>query len=373
MNYRIGYFAAALTMAALMYSCNSGNAQENTSLTAAMPTDFIQLYSGDADVSTGYPGSIEGQDNVEIKAQVTGYLEAVYVKEGQYVNKGQPLFRINPSVYNEQVNNNEAALKTALANQSNARLEVEKLRPLVDGKVVSDMQLKTAQASYQAATAQVAQAKSALGSSKINANFTYIKAPVSGYIGRIPNRVGNLISPADTTPLTSLSNINTVNVYFAMNEADFISHSKSAASDPNNTGIVELILADGSTYSYKGKLETASGNFDRNTGSIQMKAIFQNPDKLLRAGGSARVVIHRDVDNVIKLPKTAVKDIQDKFFVYKLSSGNKVVMSPIEISGDTTQDYFVSAGVKAGDKIAINRIDALTDGASVAPKVVPLK
>ena len=104
-----------------------------------------------------------------------------------------------------------------------------------------------------------------------------------------------------------------------------------------------------------------------------MKAIFQNPDKLLRAGGTARVVIHRDVNNVIKLPKTAVKDIQDKFFVYKLSSGNKVVMSPIEISGDTTQDYFVSAGVKAGDKIAINRIDALTDGASVAPKVVPLK
>jgi membrane fusion protein (multidrug efflux system) len=115
----------------------------------ALPTDFIQVKSGNEDISTGYPGSIEGQDNVEIKAQVTGYLEAVYIKEGQYVSKGQTLFRINPSVYNEQVNTNEAALKSALAAQETARLEVEKLKPLVEGKVVSDMQLKTAQANLK--------------------------------------------------------------------------------------------------------------------------------------------------------------------------------------------------------------------------------
>jgi len=189
------------------------------------------------------------------------------------------LFRINPSVYNEQVNTNQAALKAALAAQETARLEVEKLKPLVAGKVVSDMQLKTAQANFKAAAAQVAQAQSSLGSSKINANFTYIKAPVSGYIGRIPNRVGNLISPSDATPLTTLSNINTVNVYFSMNEADFIAHSRAATAG-NKTENVELILADGSKYGLPGKLESASGNFDRTKGSIQMKAVFQNRDKL---------------------------------------------------------------------------------------------
>lgn len=369
MNYKTGGLMVSI-MAIAMISCNSGKSQENATQNAAMPTDFIQLKSGDADISTGYPGSIEGKDNVDIKAQVTGYLQEVYVKEGQYVNKGQTLFRINPSVYNEQINTNEAALQSALANQANAKLEIEKLKPLVEGKVVSEMQLKTAQSSYQAASAQVAQARSSLGSSKINANFTHIKAPVSGYIGRIPNRVGNLITPSDSLPLTTLSDINTVNVYFSMNEAAFLGYSKAKLASEGNTDHVELILADGSTYSYKGKLEMASGNFDRTTGSMQLKAVFQNPEKLLRAGGSARVVLHQYVDQVIKLPKTAVKDIQDKFFVYKLGAKNKVIMSPVEISGGTINDYFVSSGLKVGDKIAINRIDGLTDGADVAPKII---
>lgn len=368
MKYKRAYWALSISIAAMMYSCNSGNAQENQIQNSAISTDFIQLKSGNADVSTGYPGSVEGQDNVDIKAQVTGYLDAVYIKEGQYVNKGQALFKINPSIYNQQVNNSDAALKAALANQATAKLEVEKLKPLVEGNVVSDIQLKTAQANYQSASAQVSQARAALGSSKINANFTYIKAPVSGYIGRIPNRIGNLISPSDTSPLTTLSNINLVNVYFSMSEADFITYSKMSASE-NHTGNIELLLADGSVYSYKGKLETASGNFDRTTGSIQMKAVFQNPEKLLRAGGTARVLIHKNVDAVLKVPKTAVKDIQDKFFVYKLN-GKKVQMIPVEVSEGTAQNYFVSAGIKAGDKIAVNRIDVLTDGADVSPRMV---
>lgn len=372
MNYRKGYLVFSLTAAAILYSCGSGNSQENAQQMQALPTDFLQVKSGNEDVSTGYPGSIEGQDNVEIKAQVTGYLEAVYIKEGQYVSKGQTLFRINPSVYNEQVNTNEAVLKSALAAQETAKLEVEKLKPLVEGKVVSEMQLKTAQANLKAASAQVAQAQSSLGSSKINANFTYIKAPVSGYIGRIPNRVGNLISPSDASPLTTLSNISSVNVYFSMNEADFIAHSRASASGSNAEN-VELVLADGSTYGFKGRLENASGNFDRNTGSIQMKAVFQNPDKLLRSGGTGRVLIHNALDGVVKLPKTSVKDIQDKFFVYKLEGKDKVKMTQIEVSGSTSQDYFVKTGVNAGDKIAVNRLDALTDGALVVAKVTPSK
>lgn len=229
------------------------------------------------------------------------------------------------------------------------------------------MQLKTAQANYEAAAAQVSQARATLGSSKITANFALIKAPVSGYIGRIPSRIGNLISPNDTTPLTTLSNINTVNVYFAMNEADYISYSKNKSAE--NSGKIDLILADNSKYQYNGKLEMASGNFDRNTGSIQMKAVFQNPDKLLRSGGTARVLVHQNLESVLKIPKSAVKDIQDKFFVYKLN-GKKVNMIPVEISEGTTQDYFVSSGVQPGDKIAINKIDLLTEGAEVQAKTV---
>ena len=356
-----------LIAAAGLTSCGS---QADSGAMTEMPpqeTDFITLNSGDAPVKSSYPGAIEGSVNVDVKAQVSGYLEKIYVKEGDYVQKGQSLFKIKSEVFNEQVNNSDAGLKSALAAEVNANLEVEKIRPLVEGKVVADIQLKAALANLEAAKAQVAQAKAGLGSSQINAGFALIKAPVSGYIGRIPNRVGNLVSAVDAMPLTTLSDINTVFVYFSMSEADFIAYNKAGIGKGET---VELITADGQTYKHKGKLESASGNIDRATGSMSMKAVFPNPDKLLRSGGSGKVVIHRQLDSVLTLPMAGVKDIQDKFFVFVLADSNKVAMSPIEIAGRSGSNYLVKSGVKTGDKVAVNRIDVLNEGMVVAPKIV---
>lgn len=362
----------AIAAAMFLSSCGQSSPGSAAGEIPAPETDFVTLIQGTGDTQKEYPGNIEGIVNVDVKPQVTGYLQAVLVKEGQYVQKGQPLFRIMPDVYNEQVKNSDAGLKSALAAQATARLEVEKLRPLVDGKVVSDMQLKTAQANYNAATAQVEQAKAALGSSKINANFTLIKAPVSGYIGRIPNRTGTLVSPTDTTALTTLSDISTVQVYFSISEANYITYSKEGIFS-GDSGNIQLILADGSVYNQKGRVEAGSGNIDKATGSIAMKAIFPNPDKLLRSGGAGKIVIGRTVDNIVQLPITSVKDIQDKFFVFKLADSSKVAMVPIQIDGKTKDTYYVKSGVKAGDKIAVNRIDMLQDGMKVQPKKVPAK
>ncbi|CAI9672770.1 efflux RND transporter periplasmic adaptor subunit [Elizabethkingia anophelis] len=362
----------AIAAAMFLSSCGQSSPGSAAGELPAPETDFVTLIQGTGDTQKEYPGNIEGIVNVDVKPQVTGYLQAVLVKEGQYVQKGQPLFRIMPDVYNEQVKNSDAGLKSALAAQATARLEVEKLRPLVDGKVVSDMQLKTAQANYNAATAQVEQAKAALGSSKINANFTLIKAPVSGYIGRIPNRTGTLVSPTDTTALTTLSDISTVQVYFSISEANYITYSKEGIFS-GDSGNIQLILADGSVYNQKGRVEAGSGNIDKATGSITMKAIFPNPDKLLRSGGAGKIVIGRTVDNIVQLPITSVKDIQDKFFVFKLADSSKVAMVPIQIDGKTKDTYYVKSGVKAGDKIAVNRIDMLQDGMKVQPKKAPAK
>ncbi|MDV3929052.1 efflux transporter periplasmic adaptor subunit [Elizabethkingia anophelis] len=362
----------AIAAAIFLSSCGQSSPGSAAGELPAPETDFVTLIQGTGDTQKEYPGNIEGIVNVDVKPQVTGYLQAVLVKEGQYVQKGQPLFRIMPDVYNEQVKNSDAGLKSALAAQATARLEVEKLHPLVDGKVVSDMQLKTAQANYNAAIAQVEQAKAALGSSKINANFTLIKAPVSGYIGRIPNRTGTLVSPTDTTALTTLSDISTVQVYFSISEANYITYSKEGIFS-GDSGNIQLILADGSVYNQKGRVEAGSGNIDKATGSITMKAIFPNPDKLLRSGGAGKIVIGRTVDNIVQLPITSVKDIQDKFFVFKLADSSKVAMVPIQIDGKTKDTYYVKSGVKAGDKIAVNRIDMLQDGMKVQPKKVPAK
>lgn len=363
-NYKTLSKAAVLLVIIGFSSCGKSGADAGALAAPKPEVDFFQAESITGEVEKKYPGTVEGTVNVDIKAQVSGYLEAIYVKEGDYVNKGQSLFKIKGDVYAEQVNNSRAAYKSAQANLANAKLEVEKIKPLVDGKVFSDMQLKTAQANYEAAVAQVAQAKAALGSSQLNADFSLIKAPVSGYISRIPNRIGNLVTPSDAVPLTVLSDINTVFVYFSLTEADYLAFSK----DPKSNQTVSLIMADDSEYEQKGKLEVASGNIDRSTGTISLKAIFPNPKKLLRAGGSARVILNNSLSSVITVPMASVKDIQDKFFVFVLKPGNKVAMVPIEIGGSSGTDYFVKSGLKQGDKIALNSIDVLYDSMEVLPK-----
>ncbi len=361
--YRKAPWALGLLLGFMVSSCGSNNGQPDMSAMPPMETDFLKLSASTSDQKNSYPGNVEGAVNVDIKAQVSGYLESIYVKEGDWVKKGQPLFKIKSEVFQEQVSNSDAALKAALANQATAQLEVDKIKPLVAGKVLSEIQLKTAEAGLQAAKAQVAQARATLGSSKINADFAVIKAPVSGYIGRIPNRIGNLVSPSDSSPLTTLSDINTVFVYFTMSEADYLSYQHQDKSTA-----VELEMANGEIYPIKGSIQSASGNIDKTTGSMAMKAVFENPDKLLRAGGTGRVIIHRLMKDVINIPKTSVKDIQDKYFVFKLADSNKVNMVPIEIKGANDSLYVLSSGLSLGDQIAINRIDALNDGTVVVPK-----
>ncbi len=350
----------------MIFSCTE-QAQEQAEQ-APLSVDFLPINTANVDVAKKYPGAIEGAVNVDLKAQVSGYLEQIFVKEGDYVQKGQALFKIKAEVFNEQVNNSLATLKAALAAQANAKLEIEKIRPLVEGKVVSEIQLQTAEANYEAASAQVNQAKALLSSSKINAAFSLIKAPISGYIGRIPNRIGNLVTPTDLVPLTTLSDINQVFVYFSLTEADYIAFMKEKGLQ-KNANTVSLVMADGSEYKHKGKLEFASGNIDRTTGSIALKAIFPNPDKLLRSGGSAGVVLQKAYNTALLVPMASVKDIQDKYFVFSLADSNKVAMKPFEIEGKSGSNYIVKSGISVGEKIATTSIDLLNEGMTVIPNI----
>jgi membrane fusion protein (multidrug efflux system) len=356
--------ALSISITTLLAAC--GEAPQAAPKAEPLTVDFLTVQPQAATIVEKYPGAIEGVVNVDVKAQVSGYLEAIYVKEGDYVQKGQNLFRIKGDIYNEQVNTSQAAYQAALAAEEHARIELEKIKPLVEGKVVSDVQLSTAEANYAAAKAQAAQARAALGTTSINRDFSLIKAPVSGYIGRIPNRIGNLVTPADAKPLTTLSDIQKVFVYFSLSEADFIAFSKASAKDKGMNS-VELQIADGSIYGQKGQLEIASGNIDRSTGSISMKAIFPNPEKLLRSGGSGKIILTRTLDSALTIPMGSVKDIQDRYFVYALGDSNKVTMRPIQVGGTSGNKYIVASGLQPGEKIALNRIDALNDGLVVNP------
>jgi len=320
-----------------------------------------------------YPASIQGVTDIEIRPQVGGILEHIYIDEGQYVNKGQLLFKINDLPFKEQLNNANANVNAARAAVLNAQLEIEKITPLVTNKVVSDYQLKTAQTAYKITVANLEQAKAIAENAKINFNYTKVVAPTSGYVGRLPKRQGSLLSANDTEALTTLSNVEKVYVYFSLGEIDFISFKNQYGNgnlDKNikNIPSINLELADKTIYKEEGKIDVIDGQFDKNTGSILVRASFANPNRELRSGNTGKIQIKMPHLNAILVPQNATIEIQDKVFVFFVDSSNKVVKKPIDIIGTTDNQYLIGKSLKAGDRIVLKGFEKLQDGMQILPE-----
>jgi len=325
-----------------------------------------------------YPASIEGALNVEIRPQVSGTLDRVYADEGAYVAKGQPLFKINENPYRQALNNAKASLHAAQGALSNARLEVEKLAPLVQNKVVSEYQLKAAKAAQEVAQGNVEQAQAQVGTAQINIGYTTIKAPVSGYIGRLLKKQGSLVSPTDVEALTQLSDVHDVHVYFSLGETDFINFKSQYAGGTLQDKIkhlppVNLVLSDNSTYSIPGHIDVIDGQFDKTTGAITVRATFPNASGLLRSGNTGKVRLSLQHSNVAIVPQDATIEMQDKIFVYAVGDSNKVAKQPITIEGKSGTNYLVKSGLKAGQQIVLSGVDHLQDGMKISPQKAPEK
>lgn len=344
----------------------------------AMPPPQVPVFSVVTSSATTYrefPASLEGKVNIEIRPQVEGILEKIYVDEGAYVKAGQPLFRIDSRVYNEQLNNAKSSLLAAQANVAKAQVEVDRLAPLVENKVISDVQLKTARAAYDAAVAAAEQAKATVGNAQINIGYTVVKAPASGYIGRIPFKPGSLVGKNETQPLTLLSDVSEIYAYFAMSEPDFIAFKNQFAGNSieeklRKVGPVELLLADNLPYTQKGKINTMEGQFDKSTGAISFRATFPNAGGILRTGNTGKIRIPQLRTDALIVPLEATFDIQDKVFVYVVGDSNKVASRPLTISGKSTHYYFVEGGVKAGDKIVFAGAGSLQEGMAIVPQPI---
>jgi membrane fusion protein (multidrug efflux system) len=282
--------------AGLLYLASCAGHAMNPETPAAPSLPVISINEGSATTWLQYPASISGTVNVEIRPQVSGYLQKIYVQEGDYVTKGQPLFKINASEYNEYANNAAANVQGTRAAIERAQVEYDRLKPLVDNKVISEVQLRTAKANLNAAKAAHAQSLSGKGSADITLGYTLIKAPVSGYVGAIPFKQGSLVGRGETDPLTVVSEVNNVHAYFSMSEADFLSFiarydGRSTEEKIKNIPAVDLLLPGNSLYNAKGKIELVQGQFDRSSGTISFRAVFPNNEKLLRSGltGSIRI------------------------------------------------------------------------------------
>jgi membrane fusion protein (multidrug efflux system) len=369
-NYSWVHLLTAISVATVLYSCS------NTTATPGMAQQAMQLPVVPVTTTTAttfreYPASLEGKVNVEIRPQVEGYLEKIYVDEGAWVKTGQPLFKIDARIYNEAFNTASSSLLAAKANVAKAKVDVDRLVPLVENKVISDVQLKTAQAAYDAAVAAEAQAKAAVNNAQINVGYTLVRASANGYIGRIPFKTGSLVSKNDA--LTVLSDIHEMYAYFSLSEPDFIAFKNQFAGNSIEEKIkqvpaVELALADNSIYPVKGKIGTIEGQFDKTTGAITFRATFPNPGGILRTGNTGKVRIPQQFNDALIVPMESTFDVQDKVFVFVLGDSNKVASRPITISGKTTNYYFVKDGVKAGDKIVFSGVGNLQDGMAIVPQ-----
>ena len=320
-----------------------------------------------------YPASIEGLYNVEIRSQVAGTLDKVYVDEGAFVKSGEPLFKINELPYRAALNNAVAGLHAAEAASANASLEIEKLTPLVNSKVISEYQLKNARSAYDVTKANIEQAKANVSTAQINLGYTLIKAPVSGFISRLQRKQGSLVAPADPIALTQLSNVQNVHVYFSLGESDFIKFKEQYAGATLNDKLkhlppVELLLADNTSYNQKGHIDMIDGQFDKTTGAITVRATFPNPQGLLRAGNTGKIRLGLKHDNVISIPQSATVELQDKVYVFALADSNKVKKQLITITGKNGTSYLVKEGVKSGDQIVLAGLDRLQDGMQIQPQ-----
>ncbi|MBX2840684.1 MAG: efflux RND transporter periplasmic adaptor subunit [Flammeovirgaceae bacterium] len=349
----------------LAFGCKE-KVQEDSGL--ALP---VKTLKGELAANTfQYLGSVEGIDDVELRPQVDGILEEIYVDEGDFVKKGQPLFKINALPYIEDLKNARANVALERAKLKKTMTELERLQPLIDNEVISDVKKKTAEADYEIAQASLARAQALEANMEIKLGFTTIKAPVSGFIGRIPKSVGNVIKNTNTEPLTILSNVSKVYVYFSMSESDHLYYErmKNDTTSKKISPDVKLVLADGYIYDLHGRIDANSGQINRNTGSITLRAVFDNPDTLLRSGNTGKILMEQIYPNAILIPQSAAISIQDKKFVFVLDENNMTVRKEIEIEGRSGKDYIInSKSLSANDRIVVSGLNKLADGIKINP------
>ena len=369
-SFQLRSMKSLLLLLIVLSGCSQ---KQNVTPTKAPSLPVITVNAETVTTFRDYPASIEGAVNVEIRPQVNGKLQNLHVDEGAYVSKGQLLFTIDSSPFQERLNKAKAMLRSAQGELTKTRLEIEKLTPLVKNNVVSAYQLKSAEAAKDAAEGNLEQARAEVRSAQIDLGYTKIKAPVSGYVGRLDKKQGSLVSPSDPQALVMLSDIHEVHVYFAMSEEDFINfkakYQGTTMKDKlQNMENVNLILADNSVHNTTGRIDMVDGQFDKHTGAVTLRATFANPGLTLRSGNTGTIRLGALQRKIFVVPQEATLEFQDKTFIYVLGDSNKVTRKPISISGTSGANYVVSKGVSAGTRIVRSGIDNLREGDKVDPQ-----
>lgn len=347
--------------------CNTDNKEKET--VQSLPVLIVSRTP--VEMSESFTASIRGRQDVEIMPEVSGRIVRLCVKEGESVNKGQVLAIIDQVPY-------QAALRTATANVSaanarveTARIELQGKQSLFDENVISDYELSLANNRLAVAIAELEQAKAEETNARNSLSYTEIKSPSNGVVGTLPYRIGSLVSPDMSQPFTVVSDNTEMYAYFSMSEnklrrlsSNYSSIDKMIEEMPEIT----LQLNDGTSYNHTGHVETVSGVVNSTTGTVQVKALFPNPDRELLSGTIGNVIITSSSDSAIVLPVTSTVEIQDKTIAYRLKDGRaEAVYLDVDRMADGN-NFIVKKGLSSGDTIIAEGVGLVKEGMDINPK-----
>ena len=334
--------AAGLMALVALPSCTTATAEKENKedIVRFVATTPITL---DTAFTKEYVAQIRSVRNIEVHAQEKGFLEQIYVDEGQFVKAGQLLFKIMPALY-------EAELKKAEAEAKAAEIELQNASALAAKNIVSKNEQALAEAKLE-------QAKAAVAMARVHLSFTEIRAPFAGYIDRIPKKIGSLIDEGEL--LTSLSDNSNMFAYFNVSEPEYLEYQTNAGSRGGNE--ISLLLANNQQHRYKGKIEVIESEFDNETGNIAFRATFPNPGNLLRNGETGKVLMRVPLRKALIIPQKATYEIQNKKYVFVVGNDNTVKSREIDITGEVPDLYVVRGGLGADEKILLEGIQKVRD------------
>ena len=360
--FPLGIIAASIT------ACTSD--ANNPHATAVIPNAPVaSVVELDTTIYQDYVANIQAFKNVEIRSRLKGFLDKIYVDEGAEVQQGQPLFQLNDTEYQAEVTRAEAVLGTAIADQKTIALELERIRLLVDKNIVSSTDLEVAEAQLSAADSRIKEAKSQLQHARTQLAYTVIRAPFAGRIDRIPLKEGSLLD--EGALLTSLSDLSKVYAYFDISEQEYLSivaNDGVRTTDPHMP--VKLTLADHRKYPYEGKAEFAENEFDATTGTISLRAVFPNPEGLLKHAASGKISVPMQSGQNLVVHQKSVFEIQDRTYVYKVNTDSTIVMTPFRAGQRVGHYYLVEDGLAHNDKVVFEGTQNLRDGMVIAPQEI---
>lgn len=339
-----------------------------TESSEAVEYPILSVSTSNETLDKSYSATIRGRQDIDIYPQISGKITSVRVKEGEVVRKGQTLFVIDRVPYEAALRVAEANLAAAKVGVESAELEYNSTKELFENDVVSSYELQQSLNSLHSAQATLAQMEAQQIDAANNLSYTEVTSPSNGVVGTIPYREGALVSASMATPLTTVSDNSEMYVYFSMDENSLLdmlqqygSVEKALAQMPD----VQLQLSNGSIYNHTGRVESISGVISQTTGTVSLRAIFANPDRLLHSGANGSILFPEHYDNVITIPQESTFELQDKVLVYKVVDGvtrsTQITVSPISDG----RKYIVTGGLEVGDQIIAAGAGLLKEGMPV--------